>query len=97
MLLLTSLSPDVTSDVLNKALAEKDHTRAKQTLCDMGEFSESECKETGNSSVITKVVDALIQKKTENPDDTITNSQVDNIKQGNTGLSNEPKIILTQN
>ena len=93
--MLTLLSPDITSDVLNKALAEKNHMEAKQTLCDMGVLSESECKETGNSSHINKVVDALIQEKMENPLETITKSQVDNYKQGNTGLANEPRIILT--
>ena len=82
--MLPSLSPEVYSTDLNKALAENNHMEVKQTLCDMGGFSESECKETGNSSFITKVVDALIQEKTENPDKTITNSQVDNYKQGNT-------------
>ena len=95
--MLTSLSPEVNSNDLNNALAENNPMKAKRILCAMGKFSESECKETGKSSIISKVVDALIKKKMDNPDETITNSQVDNSKKGNTVLTNETTIILTQN
>ena len=83
------LSPEVISNYLNKALADGDKMKAKQVLCDNYVniiFSKSECAETGNSSTITQVVDALIKKKTENPDEMITKGQVDNAKQGKPDL-----------
>ena len=91
--MLTTLSPEVNSNDLNKALTENDHMKAKLILCEMGKFSESECKETGESSIISKVVDALIKMKMDNPEKTITNSQVDNSKKGNTVLSDTTTII----
>ena len=86
--ILTSLNPEIISNDLNKALKDKDASKAKQLLCDMGTFSESECKERGNSSTITQVVDDLIKKKMDNPDERITNSQIINTKQGNIIITN---------
>ena len=141
ILLLTLLSPGVTLYGFDEALAEKNHMKAKQALCDLGTFSESECQDTGSSSIITKVVDVLISAMAEknrmkakqalcdngtfsesecqgstittvmdslieqylvssllgNPNDTITNSQVETVKEGNTVLTNEMTINLTPN
>ena len=86
--ILTSLNPEIISNDLNKALKDKDASKSKQLLCDMEYFSESECKEKGNSSTITQVVNDLTKKKMDKPNETITNSQIDNIKQGNIVITN---------
>ena len=78
---------------MNKALADNDHIKAKQVLCDMGKFSESECQDTGRSSILRKVVDVLIQQTLRDPlggtPETYpyANRQVDDAKQGNIVIS----------
>ena len=79
----TLLFLEVAINALNKALVDKDDMRAKQILCEMEEFSESKCKETEKSSTVANVVASLIKEKMDNPSRTITNSQIDNAKQGN--------------
>ena len=80
IIIVNSSSPEVISDALKRALADTDLTTAKQMVCDMGQFSE--CEDEGVAITIAKVVDVLIKTISDNPTETITNSQVFNAKQG---------------
>ena len=91
--MLTSFSPEVTSNELNKALADSDHATAKRMLCVRRLFSESECNATqGSSMTIADVVNVLIRKKQENHGAVITNQHVRDAKQGNIGINNKGRF-----
>ena len=99
ILIVNSSSPEVTSDDLKKALAETDPTTAKQMVCDMGDFSEYHCNEAGSSSFIVKVMMGISKHISEIEDETITNTQVVNVKKGNFGIKGRSfnKILVKLN